>query len=284
MCVVNRLLGKLIVVTCLFCSIFTAPAVAFEPMLPRVYSDNIDVTGWLMSEKLDGVRAYWDGQNLYSKNGVRLSPPHEFVKDLPSFAIEGELWGGRGTFEQTLSVIQRNHPDSDWLMLKFAIFDVPAAEGGFNQRIAVAQQWFDENPSIYAFVIDQVKVDGPQQIQRELARIEGLGGEGLIVRKANALYVSGRNRTILKVKSYNDAEATVVAHLAGKGRNANRMGALLVKLHNGVRFRLGSGFSDAQRDDPPKIGAVITFKYYGYYKSGVPKFPSFLRIRNENTL
>lgn len=257
---------------------------AHEPMLPRVYSKKVDVTGWLMSEKLDGVRGYWDGHHLYSKKGHQFHPPQKFVRDLPAFPLEGELWGGRGTFEQTLSVVQRKQPTIDWLKLKFAIFDAPAAPGGFVQRINVVRKWFYAKQSDYAFVIDQIVVDSAAQMQQKLAEVESFGGEGLIVRKANAAYVSGRNRTILKVKSYQDAEATVVAHIAGKGRNAHRMGALVVELNNGVCFRLGSGFNDAERQNPPAIGNVVTFKYYGTYASGIPKFPSFMRMKKVNDL
>jgi len=257
---------------------------AAEPMLPKIYTEQVDIRGWLMSEKLDGVRGYWDGQQLFSKNGHPLNPPAEFVRDLPGFPLEGELWGGRGTFELTSGIVKRKQPHRGWLQLKFAIFDVPDASGGFTQRIKTAQRWFDTHPSIYAFVIPQIPVTDNDHLQQELQRIESLGGEGLIVRKADALYISGRSMEILKVKSYQDAEATVVAHLPGKGRNGGRLGSLLVELANGTRFRIGTGFSDEEREHPPSIGEVITFKYYGKYPSGIPKFPAFLRIRQDKML
>ncbi|OQY20302.1 MAG: DNA ligase [Desulfobacteraceae bacterium 4572_35.1] len=256
-------------------------ACAFEPMLPRVYSTQIDVTGWLMSEKLDGVRGYWDGKQLYSKNGNLLYPPADFTQNLPNFPLEGELWGGHNTFEQTIAIVQRKKNNADWLKLKFAIFDAPAVAGGFIQRIAKAQKWFIDHPSNYAFIIKQTKVHNTKQLQNQLATIEKAGGEGLIVRKADASYIKGRSHSILKVKSYQDAEATVIDHLPGKGRNNNRLGALLVELENGIRFRLGSGFSDHEREHPPAIGESITFKYYGNYTSGIPKFPSYIRLRRD---
>ncbi|MDY0190434.1 MAG: DNA ligase [Desulfuromonas sp.] len=259
-------------------------AMAFDPMLPRVYSTNVDVSGWLMSEKLDGVRAYWDGQQLYSKNGHLLQPPKQFTVDLPNFPLEGELWGGHGTFQQVASTIQRQQPHAGWLKLKFAIFDAPTIPGGFAQRIVQAQQWFSNHPSAYAFVIKQTIVRDADHLQQQLRAIEHAGGEGLIVRQAEALYIHGRSHTILKVKSYQDAEATVIAHLPGHGRNRARMGALVVELNNGIQFRLGSGFSDAEREHPPAIGENITFKYYGYYPSGIPKFPSFMRCKADAEL
>lgn len=259
-------------------------AMSAEPMLPQVYAQQVDVSGWLMSEKLDGVRGYWDGEQLLSKNGKPLFPPAAFIDDLPPFPLEGELWGGRDSFEQTISIVRKQQPHDGWLQLTFAIFDVPQAPGGFTARLTKANDWFVAHPSIYAFVIEQRPVRDHAQLQQELKRIEELGGEGLIVRRPDALYAAGRSPEILKVKNYQDAEATVVAHLPGKGRNKGRLGSLLVTLDDGTQFKIGSGFSDAERESPPPIGTVVTFKYYGKYRSGIPKFPSFIRIRRDQGL
>jgi DNA ligase-1 len=248
-------------------------------MLPQIYNDQTDIGGWLMSEKLDGVRGYWDGEQLFTKNGNLLHPPPAFINNLPDFPLEGELWGGRGSFEQTSSSVRRKTAHQGWLQLKFAIFDVPRAEGGFSERITKARVWFAAHPTPYAFVIAQTPVRDKARLQRELQRIEKLGGEGLIVRQPNALYSAGRSAHILKVKSYQDAEARVLAHLPGKGRNVGRLGSLLVELDDGTEFRIGSGFTDAERESPPPPGALVTFKFYGKYQSGIPKFPSFLRVR-----
>ncbi|MGK2904753.1 MAG: DNA ligase [Desulfuromonadales bacterium] len=256
-------------------------SLAAELMLPQVYSEQVHVSGWLMSEKLDGVRGYWDGKQLLSKNGNRFYPPPAFVRDLPPFPLEGELWGGRGTFERTVSIVKQQQPHDGWLQLKFAIFDVPQEPGAFTARLNRANDWFAAHPSAYAFVITQLPVHGHSQLQQELQRIERLGGEGLIVRRPEAGYAAGRSPEILKVKSYQDAEATVLAHLPGQGRNEGKLGALLVALADGTRFKIGTGFSDKERQSPPPVGAVVTFKFYGTYQSGIPRFPSFLRIRSD---
>ncbi len=264
--------------------LFAVQSVATNLQLPNVYQGQVDVRGWLMSEKLDGVRGYWDGEFLYSKNGNRLYPPKEFLHNLPPFAIEGELWAGRSRFEKTVSVVGKEYSHPGWLQLKFAIFDVPETPGGFAERIAKAKKWFEQHPSSYAFIIEQIKVRDQSHMQQELHRVERLGGEGLIVRKSDAHYKSGRSMEILKVKNYQDAEAKVIAHLPGKGRNKGRLGSLLVALEDGREFKIGGGFSDAERELPPPIGTVVTFKFYGWYQSGIPKFPSFLRIRKDSGL
>ena len=253
---------------------------ASEVMLPLVYEGNIDFPDWLMSEKFDGVRGYWDGRRLLSKSGKPFDPPPAFTRNFPDFPVEGELWGGRNTFEKTIGIIKQQGPHDGWLELQFAIFDVPKAPDGFEKRLSQAAKWFDEHPSEYAFVIEHRPVVSQKHLDSALHRIEKLGGEGIILRKRGSPYSPGRSRDILKVKSYDDTEAVVIAQLPGKGRNAGRMGALLVALPDrNIKFKIGTGFSDAVREDPPPVGSHITFKYYGFYASGIPRFPSFLRIR-----
>jgi len=259
---------------------------ALEIMLPQVYTEGIDVTGWLMSEKLDGVRGYWDGKQLLSKNGNPFYPPAAFTRNYPPFALEGELWGGRRTFEKTVSIVKKQQPHDGWLELKFAIFDVPQATGGFTRRLQKAKDWFVDHPSQFSFVIPQETIKDNGQLKTELQRVEQSGGEGLIVRNPDTLYAKGRSRDILKVKSFFDMEAVVIAHIEGKGRNRGRLGSLLVELpeNTKVRFKIGTGFSDDERGNPPPVGSIITFKYYGFYASGIPRFPSFLRIRTDTSL
>lgn len=259
-----------------------AGATEHAPMLPQVYAEGDAVAGWWLSEKLDGVRGYWDGRLLWSKQGKLLQPPPEFVAGWPDFPLEGELWGGRGSFERTASAVQQ--PLSpDWLQLQFAIFDRPGP-GPFSERIAQVRAWFQDHPSSYAFVIEQRPLETQAQLQAELARVEAAGGEGLMLRNPQGLYAAGRSAEVLKVKSFADAEAVVVEHLPGQGENQGRLGALLVERPDGLRFKLGTGFSAAERLEPPPIGSLVSYKYYGLYPSGIPKFPAFLRLRRDQGL
>lgn len=264
--------------------LLVASARASEPMLAMVYGEHHEVAGWLMSEKLDGVRGHWDGRKLRSKNGMLLMPPAAFTQGLPPFALEGELWAGRGGFARTVAIVKKQQPHDGWLQLTFAIFDVPQEPGPFTARLARAQAWFADHPSPHAFVIPQIPIKDENHLQQELARVLAQGGEGLMVRRPDAPYVTGRSADILKVKTSEDAEARVVGHLPGQGRHQGRLGALLVELDSGIRFKIGTGFSDAQRQNPPAIGSLITFKYYGTYDSGIPRFPSFLRLRGDEEM
>jgi len=130
-------------------------------------------------------------------------------------------------------------------------------------------------------VLQQDRCTGISHLQTELTRVERLGGEGLMLRQPASRYESGRSSTLLKVKTFHDAEARVVEHLPGRGRHAGRLGAVVAELPNGLTFSLGTGFTDAERQDPPPIGSSITFRYQELTDRGVPRFPSFVRVRSK---
>ena len=100
-----------------------------------------------------------------------------------------------------------------------------------------------------------------------------------MLRRPGSFYESGRSHTLLKVKSFHDAEALVVAHLPGAGKHAGRLGALECTMPDGTQFSVGTGFSDAERSAPPPLGARITYRYQELSKDGVPRFPSFVGVR-----
>ncbi|MEJ2689205.1 MAG: DNA ligase [Deltaproteobacteria bacterium] len=280
----EKTLTRGILVLLLFIVLKTSAVQAGRPALMLAERDNgsQNVSGWLISEKLDGVRGYWDGKHLLSKNGFTFTPPAEFSRNFPDFAIEGEIWGGRGNFARTVSIIRKKTDNAGWLSLQFAIFDVPSCRKPFTERLQAARDWFASHPSRFAFVIEHTTVKNRESLVQQLETVEEMGGEGLILRRPDALYTPGRSKDVLKVKSFDDTEARVVDYLPGTGRNEGKMGSLLVELpDSGMRFRIGSGFSDHDRENPPPVGSLVTFKYNGFYDSGIPRFPVFLRVRPE---
>jgi DNA ligase 1 len=238
-----------------------------------------DPTGWWLSEKLDGVRAYWDGTQFVSRLGNPFLAPAWFTEGLPDFPLDGELFGGRGRFQQTVSIARRMDRGDGWRALDYLIFDAPALTHGFEGRLAALERHFASAAVDRARVLAHRVCAGPEDLAAELARIEALGGEGLMLRRPGSAYVAGRSDTLLKVKSFRDDEARVVGHQAGTGRHQGRLGALLVQLANGTRFKVGTGLSDAQRDDPPELGAIVTVRYQELTDAGVPRFPSFVGVR-----
>ncbi len=250
-------------------------------MLAHRWDQKVDIKGWWMSEKLDGVRGYWTGKKLISRSGNTFHVPKWFTKNFPSTSLDGELWLGRQQFSELVSIVRRKIPDANWKRVRYLIFDAPQVEGGFEERLESARVWFRQHANPHVEVLKQQICENEEHLRRKLREIESLGGEGMMLRKPNSPYEVGRSYNLLKVKTHEDAEATVIKYLPGSGKHAGRLGALLVELPNGIQFAIGTGFSDQERDNPPPVGSIITFKYYGYHKSGIPRFASFLRIREE---
>jgi DNA ligase-1 len=259
-----------------------APAVA-KPSAPPIllahkWELDHDPTGWWMSEKLDGVRAYWDGEVFLSRLGNRFVAPDWFTADLPADTLDGELWVDRKKFQRTISIVRSGDAGPAWREVRYVVFDAPNARGGFEDRLAHAEKVVAGAAS-HLRCHGHVRCDGVGHLRDELARVEALGGEGLMLRQPGSPYVVGRSSTLLKVKTFQDAEARVVDYAPGTGKHQGRVGALVVELPGGKRFSIGTGMSDAERAAPPKIGAVVTFRYQELSDDGVPRFPSFVGER-----
>jgi DNA ligase-1 len=249
--------------------------------LAQEASDDVDPAGHLVSEKYDGARALWDGRSLRFRSGLPVTVPAWFTARLPAVALDGELWLGRGRFEALSGAVRRQQPDdAEWRQIRYMVFELPEAPGSFMQRaarletLARAAAW----PQLVAVAQDPV-ADRAALRARLKAVVDG-GGEGLVLHRADAPYRTGRNSGLLKLKPLLDAEAVVVAHLPGRGKHTGRLGALRVRTPDGTEFQIGTGFSDAQRLQPPRIGALITYTYRGVTAGEVPRFASFLRVRD----
>jgi DNA ligase-1 len=251
-------------------------------LLAETWDGEQEVTGWLMSEKLDGVRAYWDGKQFLSRQGHRYHAPAWFTAGLPLEPLDGELWIGRKQFQRTVSIVRRQDETSLWKEVRFLVFDAPAEEGPFEVRLRFIDTIMEISRPAYARAHAHTPCGGHEHLHRELARIDGLGGEGLMLRQPASLYTAGRSTTLLKVKQWHDDEARVVGYEPGKGRHKGRLGALLVEMASGIRFAIGTGFTDSQREQPPPISSTVTFSYQELSPAGVPRFASFLRVVQED--
>ncbi len=263
----------------LFCFLFALPVFSQEMLLLKTWQPAQDVRGWLMSEKLDGVRAYWDGRKLISRGGKVFAAPLWFTEGFPPFAVDGELWSKRGDFENIVSIVRRKQPHSGWRQVSYQVFDVPDQAGGLPDRLKVLEKYLADQPSAYLHIIDQIPCKGEKQLQQYLNQRVSLGAEGLVVRNPVAPYQSERSSDALKVKNYSDAECTISGYKAGKGKLKGLTGALLCRMDNGDEISIGSGLNQNLRTSPPALGQVITFKYYGLTKYGKPRHPVFLRLR-----
>ena len=269
----------ILIFTLIFTTTLTSNALPLQK--PKSYEGYEKINGWYMSEKLDGIRGYWNGKELLSKNGNPIYAPKWFLKNFPPFKLDGELWTKRGNFENIQSIVLDKNPSAKWKQITYNIFEVPNQNGNFKLRLQKAKNWFAKHKNPHVNIIKQIVNKDRYHVENFLKEIEKIGGEGVIIKNPKPLYFSGRSAHILKVKSFKDMEGTVIAINPGKGKFKNIMGSLSLKLANGVVFKLGGGFSLRDRKNPPKIGRKVTFKYYGFTKNKKPKFASFMRVRKK---
>ncbi|WP_287010003.1 DNA ligase [Alteromonas sp.] len=242
------------------------------------------LSDYLISEKLDGIRARWTGTELLTRKGNIIHAPKWFTWAWPNTTLDGELWLARGKFEDTASIVLTDIPDERWEKIKFMVFDMPLLMQPFEQRAKEIKRLTDTVTSPALLAMPQFVLHTHEALQAKLNSVVDAGGEGLMLHHRQARYVDGRSAHLLKLKRHQDSEAKVIAHIKGKGKFKTMMGSLLVERADGVQFKLGSGFSNNERRHPPEIGEWVTYKFYGYTNSGKPRFASFMHIRPEKDL
>ena len=262
-------------------SLAAASPVAPPLMLAKTFESGIDVSAYFVSEKLDGVRAYWNGRQLLTRSGRQIRAPAWFLASLPDDTpLDGELWAGRGEFAFVSGLIRRHKAeDDDWLRVKYMAFDLPQLAAPYSERLWVLRTLIAQQKSPSLKALEQTRISGEQELQQRLQQITAGGGEGLMLRRAASLYQAKRSDDLLKLKLVQDDEAVVVGHVPGEGKYLGAMGSLLVRMDDGREFRIGTGFSDDERDHPPARGTRITFSYNGLTEHGLPRFARFVRIR-----
>lgn len=249
-------------------------------MLARVYRPGIDLAPYWLSEKYDGVRGHWDGQRLLTRGGQTVHAPAWFTAGWPCDPMDGELWAGRGGFEAAVSTVRQQQPNEQaWRSIRFMVFDLPSHPGVFSERIAAYTQRIQALNQPWVQAVAQERVTSHAALLQRLDRVVSASGEGLMLHRGDARYRAERSQDLLKVKTHEDAEARVIAHLPGRGKHQGVLGALVVETTDGRRFRIGSGLSDALRREPPALGSWISYRFRGLHDSGLPRFATYLRQR-----
>lgn len=249
-------------------------------MLAKPWQARLDPVEYLVSEKLDGVRAFWDGRVLRFRSGRRIAAPAWFTAALPATPLDGELWLGRQSFDRLSAIVRRSTPvDAEWRELHYMIFDLPGQPGLFQERAARVVALVGTSKVAWLQAVEQFRVPDSEALHSQLQQLADEGGEGLVLHRADANWTPGRSNALRKLKLVPDEDARVVGYQPGKGRHAGRLGALLLEMPNGQRFALGTGLTDAQRRSPPPVGAVVTYRYRDRTPTGLPRFASFLRVR-----
>ena len=273
-------------------TVFSAAALAKEPVdeenmplqLASQYSDSIDIQHYLISEKLDGVRARWTGTELKTRNGNKIHAPEWFTANWPVQALDGELWTKRNDFQRITSVVLRETPDERWQEVSMMVFDLPGSAKPFAERVKLINKLVASTNNITLKAVPQEQIASAATLEQRLDKVVNAGGEGLMLHHRQALYKDGRSELLLKLKRHEDDEAKVIGYVAGKGKYAGLTGSLIVQNRDGLTFKIGSGLSDADRASPPPVGSWITYKFYGRTQKGLPRFASFMRVRPDKDM
>jgi DNA ligase-1 len=248
----------------------------------------IKLNQYWVSEKYDGVRAFWDGKRLISRQGNEYHAPQWFIEDFPTTSLDGELWLGRGLFDRLSGIVRKKIPiDSEWQKVRYMVFDLPEHRGQFDQRL-LALQSISQLP-VHIVIVPQWRISSEEKLLDQLSDFVEEKAEGLMLHDGRSLYSAKRSNDLLKLKPSFDMEAIVTGYETGKGKYKGMMGALWVEAllsdENGkVRkhsFKIGSGFSDKERENPPVIGSEITFQYSGLTSKGTPRFARYWRVRED---
>lgn len=280
----KRVLGLLSVWALTFVLQQTADAAESNAPPPLLLANelgpNIDPAKYLVSEKYDGARALWDGKALRFRSGRPVNAPPWFIARLPAQALDGGLWLARGRFDVLSAIVRRVEPvEDEWRRVKYMIFELPNASGTFADRAQRVREIIAQAKWPQLVAVEQFRVANRAALKRKLDEVVRGGGEGLMLHLADALYVTGRSDVLIKLKPLQDTEAVVLEHVPGKGKYQGMMGALRVRAPDGKQFLIGTGFTDEARKNPPPVGATITYSYRGLTKTGLPRFASYLRVR-----
>ena len=246
-----------------------------------------DPTGYWVSVKLDGIRGRRDKNRLFSRNNLLYPTPSYFFEGWPDMPLDGELFLGNKRFEETSSIVRNGSQDKGWNTIKYYVFDIPDPTlGTCEKRWEILQQIVNEAKCTNLVYVPQTRCLGKEHLINLLDSVTENDFEGLMLRRPNSIYEPKRSSTLFKLKKFLDAEAVVIGYeeldvqTAAKEHLRGCMGRLTCKLPNGIEFGVGSGFTDAQRINPPKIGSTITFRYQELTKTGTPRFPRFVAVRD----
>ncbi len=245
----------------------------------------VDISNWLFYQKLDGVRAIFDGISIRSRTNRAFSVPNEFLDLTKQFAgdhlIDGELTHPLGF--QTLVSIVRDQSDKVsmdfWKDVVYTVYDVRDPNKSFRERqdIILGKKG---NQNIYPLLPVWHKTKTGKDLFSHAERlVQKHAWEGLIIRNPAGFYTFGRSHDLLKYKLFQNTEVEVTGYYPGEGKHENRIGGVWCT-YNNHSFKCGTGFSDLERENPPPIGSMITIKYVDLTDQGVPKHATYVSIRN----
>lgn len=259
----------------------------YDEQIPSEATSVQDTTSaYYVSEKLDGIRAFWNGEKLVTRTGNIISAPAWFIASLPSNTpLDGELWAGRGSFQHIAATVLDQSPnDEQWKTVNYMIFDLPSNPDRFEQRLKQLYTVITQINRPHIQLVPQHSYQNQTALENKLEEISQGNGEGLMLHHKDNLYHNGRSDRLLKMKQHQDAEAVVIGYEEGNGKFSGMIGAIWVLTAENIKFKIGSGFKDNDRENPPLIGSIITYRYNGYTDNGIPRFARYLRGRSNSDI
>jgi len=253
--------------------------------IPNNKRTNTNITNWYIQEKIDGVRAVWDGE-CFRSCSHKIFPVHKAIIDIAKTTfgdrmIDGEFSCGRGMFQRTVSIVRNTHSTLlQWMGIKYYMFDCITDK---NKTYRRRYKELKSLPCEYAnFIVLPIlaTIDKRSTIQEQLDKIMALGGEGLIIRNPKKEYLPGRSSYLLKIKKFTTTEVIVTGYTDGEGKYSGMVGALVCEQYDGRQVLVGTGLTDADRMQPPPIGSEITIKYQNLSTDGIPRHPVFVEVRD----
>jgi len=245
------------------------------------YNGLTDYENYFVSEKLDGVRAFWNGTTLRSRQGILIQAPLWLLKSLPNTPLDGELWLGRGNFHKVNALVARNNPtDPEWRDVQYVIFDSPNHTGTFSERYFALKNMLPfrdpTDPGAPVYVLRQHQIHAKEQADNFYQDIISNGGEGIMYHHQFNYYSGLRTPYLLKRKPVDEIRARVIGYKPGQGKYSGQVGSLLVEDDEQQQFHVGSGLTDKLRNSPPSIGAYVCIRHSGLTHKNVPRFPRYV--------
>ncbi len=252
-------------------------------LLAKKFNFNFDVSGWYMSEKYDGIRAYWSSKdrNFYTRNGNVIHAPQWFKNTFPDIDLDGEMWISRGKFNELSGIIHTKVPTNAWKNVKFMVFDLPNVKEIYEHRVKLYFNLLKKINCKWIVPVKMYKIKNNDYLLRKLKIIELGGGEGIMIRKPGSMYERKRSSVLYKLKTFTDEEGIVVGYSLGTGKYSNIVGSLEILTGDGIKIHVGTGLTDSERKYPPVVGTTVIYKYFKKSKEGIPRFPVYVGERHD---
>lgn len=293
----------------------TGSIIKIQPKNLKLLGINEPPTGWWVSEKLDGIRAIWDGEKFLSRNSqsglgskVFSYVPQFIIDSMPGgVALDGEIWLGRNKFNEMSSIsnwipgkkFKQSEIDDKWREIKYKIFDIPNSTEPYEERMKILDKIIlnglnccrIKNLKCILEKVEITKVESPEHLQEIYRTLTSDGAEGVMLRAPNSPYELKRSKYLLKFKIKDDAEGVVLERLPGTGRLSGMLGSLKTELikdsvRTGIITNVGTGFNDEERTNDPSspnfipVGSLISFSYMELTEDSV-RHPSYRGIRTD---